>query len=791
MSFTHLALNIAGTSHGHALRFSLKNFPKGVAIDQDRLQAFMARRAPGRDSLSTQRHEADEVIWTSGVKNGITTGETITGEIVNGDVRSQDYGVERTVPRPGHADFGQWVRLGRILPGGGKNSGRLTAPLCAAGALAREALFARAISVSASLKSIGGKTTPRAMEREIIKAREAGDSIGGVIHGVVESVPLGLGGALFEGLESALSSALFAIPGVKAVSFGDAAGAATSRGSVFNDAFAVQGCDVVTTTNRHGGILGGMTTGMPLTFDVVLKPTPTVYLEESSVDLKTMTSARLKMKGRHDPSIVRRAVPVVEAVTALVMLDAILADEAAFPRICLTLTGRTLKEDLEQFRREALFVDMVELRADLLDEASRARVASFPRLLRQETQRPIPVLLTDRLAADGGSSTLSRAARIAFFEKALLTGAFDFVDFEDDFRVEKLSRLAAQKGTRIVRSLHSFKGPVPNLAKKIRAMVAGTDEIAKVAFMPRNLRDVSRLFKVGAIPEDVPHVVVAMGPQGFATRALAARLGSLWTYASIGGLGEIAHVSPHTLVRDFRFRSATKAATLFGVTGFPLKATRSPEIQNAAFTLEDLDAVMIPFPSRTAREALAFMREMGMKGLAVTIPHKKAIMPLLDRINASAKKVGAVNTVSFERGKYVGSNTDLAGFSEALVAFAGEVRQKRVAVLGDGGAAQAVKAALKNMGARFEVFHRATPPKGFDILVNATPVDPIPDYVFSGRELVFDLGYVPAVTPLMARAAAAGCRVENGFAMLVAQGACQREIWYNSLSSHPWAKTKT
>lgn len=788
MPFSHLGLDITGTSHGHALRFSLKNFPKGVAIDFDRLKAFMARRAPGRDDLSTQRREADEVVFTSGLENGITTGETITGEILNCDVRSQDYGVERTVPRPGHADFGQWVRLGRILPGGGKNSGRLTAPLCAAGALAREALRARAISVLATVQSIGGATRAREMEAQVIAAREAGDSVGGIIHGTITYPPIGLGGALFDGFESALSSALFAIPGVKAVSFGDAEGAATRRGSAFNDVFAVQGGDVITKTNRHGGILGGMTTGMPIAFDVVLKPTPTVYLEEESIDLKTMTSARLKMKGRHDPSIVRRAVPVVEAVAALVTLDAILADEAAFPRICLTLTGRTLQEDVEQFRREALFVDMVELRTDLLDDDSRARVASFPRLLRRATRRFLPILLTDRLVADGGKSTLGRAARIAFFEKALSAGGFDYVDFEDDFRVKTLARLAAQKGTRIVRSLHSFKGPVPNLAKKIRAMVAGTDEIAKVAFMPRNLRDVSCLFKTGAIPKDVPHVIVAMGPEGFATRALAARLGSLWTYTS--SLAALAHVSPQALVRDFRFRSATKAATLFGVTGFPLKATRSPEIQNAAFQLEDLDAVMIPFPSRTAQEALAFMKAMGMRGLAVTIPHKKAILPLLDRVDASAKKVGAVNTVSLENGKYVGYNTDVAGFSKALVAFAGSVRAKRIAVLGDGGAAQAVKAALKSLGARFEVFHRRTPPKGFDVLVNATPVDPIPDYVFSGQELVYDLGYVPSVTPLMARAAAAGCRVENGFTMLVAQGACQREIWYNSLSSHPLARTK-
>ena len=277
-----------------------------------------------------------------------------------------------------------------------------------------------------------------------------------------------------------------------------------------------------------------------------------------------------------------------------------------------------------------------------------------------------------------------------------------------------------------------------------------------------------------------------MGPQGLATRALAGRLGAPWVYASVGGLDEgIGHVTPAELVRDYRFRSVTKDAALFGVTGWPLKKTRSPELHNAAFLNEDADALMIPFPAKTAKEAFAFMKAMGMRGMAVTIPHKFAIMPLLDKIDKFAQKVGAVNTVVCEKGKYVGYNTDVEGFAEALSSFAGTLSGKSAALLGDGGAAQAVKVALKELGVKFKVFHRATgvkfkvfhratPPQGFDILVNATPVDPIPDYKFTGRELVYDLRYVPEVTPLMARAAKAGCRVENGFSMLRAQARGQQ-----------------
>ena len=172
-----------------------------------------------------------------------------------------------------------------------------------------------------------------------------------------------------------------------------------------------------------------------------------------------------------------------------------------------------------------------------------------------------------------------------------------------------------------------------------------------------------------------------------------------------------------------------------------------------------------------------FMEERQFKGINVTIPYKERVIEMLDEVDETARQIGAVNTVALENGKYVGYNTDVSGFSEALVAFAGDVKGRRVAVLGDGGAAQAVKAALRGLGAKFAVFHRATPPQGFEILVNATPVDPIPDYEFTGRECVYDLRYVPEMTPLMARAAAAGCKVENGFSMLQAQARGQRRIW--------------
>ncbi len=809
MSFGNfLRLDIRGASHAKKMTFSLGNFPAGLAIDKAALAEFMERRAPGRDKLSTARREADEVVFTAGVKDGVTTGAAIVGEIASHDMRPGDYGAERTIPRPGHADFGQWIEMGRIPTGGGKNSGRLTAPLCAAGALCLLELARRGIYVDAAVESVRGKTVAHEMISEIERAKKMGDSVGGTILCSVYGIPPGLGGPLFEGLESGISAALFGIPGVKSVAFGCRGNHVSSmRGSAYNDAFAVKN-GLVGSSMRQGGIMGGRTYGMPVMFTVAMRPTPTVFKPQVSVDLATMKPAECVMKGRHDPCIVRRAVPVVEAVTAFAVLDALLSEEAARPRICLTLTGKTLAEDLAQYESQRYFTDMVELRVDLLKKSERAKVAEFPKMLVKSSMWKVPIVLTFRKACDGGAFKGPEKERIRFFDGIFSSGkssrvehvervetlhdlhgsriGFDYVDFEEGFGGKKLVDAAHAAGVKVVRSLHKFDGPVRNLKAKLRSLAADGD-IAKVAFMPRNLGNVAKVFEeFGRATTQQPnypttqlpnHILIAMGPQGIATRALAGRLGSLWTYASVGGLDEIGHVTPFDLVRDYRIRSVTSSATLYGVTGWPLKKTRSPEINNAAFAAEDEDAVMVPFPAKTAREAFSFMKAMGMKGMAVTIPHKFAIMPLLDRVDSVARKVGAVNTVVCERGRYVGYNTDVAGFSEAVTAFAGDLKGRRVAVLGDGGAAQAVKFALKRLGARLDVFHRKTPPQGYDLLVNATPVDPIPDYRFAGTELVYDLRYVPETTPLMERAMAAGCRVENGFSMLLAQARAQRELY--------------
>ena len=309
-----LKLEVYGESHAPKIGMRLEGFPAGLKIDFDSLKSFMERRAPGRDEFSTPRHEPDEPQFISGVKDGVTTGETLEAVIVNTNTRSGDY--EKTIPRPGHADYPNWVKYGKIPAGGGSNSGRMTAPMCIAGALALQALAERGVSVSSKVLFTG----------DILAAKAEGDSVGGVIECEITGLPVGLGGSIFDGIDGAIAEAVFGIPGVKGIEFGNGFKAASLKGSVNNDEFKIKDGKVVTETNRHGGVLGGMTSGMPLLFRVALKPTPSIYKSQKSVDLKTMEPAELTVRGRHDPCIALRARPVIEALAAFVAYDAILCE---------------------------------------------------------------------------------------------------------------------------------------------------------------------------------------------------------------------------------------------------------------------------------------------------------------------------------------------------------------------------------------------------------------------------------------------------------------------------------
>ena len=313
---------IFGESHGPAIGVVLEHVPPGIAVDMDFIRAEMARRAPGKSPMSTARREADEPRILSGVFEGKTTGTPLCAVIENTDTRSRDYAKLKDLPRPGHADYAGHVRYEGCndYRGGGHFSGRLTAPLVFAGALAKLILREKGVTVSAVISNVGGteNPTPEQVEEIVLAAKGDLDSVGGAIRCTVEGLPAGLGAPDYgRNVEGIFAQQLYAVPAVKAVAFGAGFGFAAMRGSQANDPFYMDGDTVRTRTNHTGGVNGGITNGMPVVFEAAIRPTPSIAKEQDTVDLSTGTDAKLVIEGRHDPCIVHRAVPVIEAAAAL------------------------------------------------------------------------------------------------------------------------------------------------------------------------------------------------------------------------------------------------------------------------------------------------------------------------------------------------------------------------------------------------------------------------------------------------------------------------------------------
>lgn len=353
----HIHVFVFGQSHSPAIGVMVDGLPAGERVDMEELGRFLKRRAPGQNATSTPRKEADLPQFLSGLVDNVTCGAPLAALIENTNTRSQDYAQLRDKPRPGHADFTAQVKYGgyQDVAGGGHFSGRLTAPLCIAGGICLQMLKRRGIEVAAHIASVAGeadrpfdpmgetvetmdalKRAPfpvldekagERMRKVILQAKEEGDSVGGIVECLVTGVPAGLGEPMFGGMENRLAAALFGIPAVKGVEFGAGFGVAKMRGSENNDPFTVKDGKVVTETNHAGGILGGITNGMPLVFRLAFKPTPSIAREQQTVSLSKKQVEELVVTGRHDPCIVPRAVPVVEAVTALVLSDLLFSRE--------------------------------------------------------------------------------------------------------------------------------------------------------------------------------------------------------------------------------------------------------------------------------------------------------------------------------------------------------------------------------------------------------------------------------------------------------------------------------
>lgn len=352
----HLKLSVFGQSHGAAIGMTLDGIPAGLPVDTEALQAFLNRRAPGQHDFSTPRREEDRPEFLSGLADGHTCGAPIAAIIRNTNTRSGDYRNLMDCPRPGHADYTAQIKYGgyQDAAGGGHFSGRLTAPICIAGGLCKQWLEGMGVQIAAHLASIGAVAdtpfdpvapdlsaiTPEfpvidfqagvAMRQAISRAKAEGDSLGGVIECAVTGLPAGLGEPMFGGMEGWIAAMLYGIPAVKGTEFGAGFAAARMRGSENNDPFTVQNGKVRTLTNHAGGILGGITTGMPLLFRAAVKPTPSISRPQQSISLSRMEDAPLTVKGRHDPCIAPRAVPVVEAAAAIAIFDAYLSKSQNF-----------------------------------------------------------------------------------------------------------------------------------------------------------------------------------------------------------------------------------------------------------------------------------------------------------------------------------------------------------------------------------------------------------------------------------------------------------------------------
>lgn len=321
-----LKLQIFGQSHSEGIGVVMDGIPAGKRIDFNELYTFMQRRAPGNSATSTARKEADRPELLSGVVNGVTCGAPIAFVIRNTDTRSGDYDELRDIPRPSHADYAAFIKYGEFhdIRGGGHFSGRLTAPLCTAGGVCLQILKTLGISITARIVQIGTVTDNTLMEAEILKAKQGGDSIGGVIECVADGVPAGLGEPIFGGIENKIAGIVFGIPGIKGIEFGNGFDGTRLSGFENNDAFLFEDGRVKTRTNNCGGILGGITNGMPIIFRTAVKPTPSIAKEQQSISLSRKENTTIRVKGRHDPCIVPRAVPCIEAAAAIAVYDAYL-----------------------------------------------------------------------------------------------------------------------------------------------------------------------------------------------------------------------------------------------------------------------------------------------------------------------------------------------------------------------------------------------------------------------------------------------------------------------------------
>lgn len=485
-------------------------------------------------------------------------------------------------------------------------------------------------------------------------------------------------------------------------------------------------------------------------------------------------------------------------------------------KICLVLTASTLKENLSLVQLYRPWIDIVELRVDLLDQEERLHIRSFPELAN------IPCILTIRRNTDGGKFIEGEGSRIALFARGLAFADTDrrknfaYVDFEEDLNVPSLEEAARAFGTKIIRSVHNMTGVETNLKDLIIKLRQTHDEIAKIAFMPHSLSDVTRLFNEAKNCTNLEYILIAMGPVGLPSRILSPLLGSAICYTSVPNdkiQNVIGQLDPVVLNEVYHFRSINPKTQVFGITGYPLTATSSPLIHNKGYEKQKLDAVYIPVRADNINEALLFAETINMQGLSVTVPFKETIIEHLDAISPETSEIVACNTIVKNGNGWEGYNTDGKGFARALLEFLQKDSLKglKISIIGAGGASRAIAHTVYELQGKACLFNRTVDKardlarkynfkwasldsanSGLletwsDVIIQTTSVgmtpheqeDPLDFYSFNGHEAVYDVIYHPEKTPLLKRAEKAGCKICNGYTMLLYQAHLQYKLFTN------------
>jgi len=471
--------------------------------------------------------------------------------------------------------------------------------------------------------------------------------------------------------------------------------------------------------------------------------------------------------------------------------------------ICLVLSESSLEKNVELVRRNEDYIDLVELRVDLLDGENQKRSASFPSLV------SVPVILTCRREIDGGKYKGSEKERLKLMEEAL-EGSFSYIDIEEDVKRSQLEQMARDKKVRIIRSKHDFK-EVPADIFHLISRLANKGDIPKVAVMPNSVADLITLFKVRQeLSEIEEKIVVGMGEYGYPSRILYKKIGSMLTFCSDKEVAP-GQISAKKMKQLYRADTIDDQSRIYGIIGQPVLHSLSPQIHNRGFKEIKFNAIYLPFTVDSVRSFFSLAEMIKIAGFSVTVPHKQAVLPYLGKISREAKQIGSCNTVVRKQNFWSGLNTDYYGFLEPIN---GDLESKKIEtalVVGSGGAARAVVWALRNRGckvtivnrsverarllaqetmAQYDTLENAPLYSSVDLVVQTTSVglesdeDPIPSFIFNENQVVYELIYTPHYTKMLKRAKEANCRIVFGLEMLIGQAMLQ----FEAFSGYHWPK---